>query len=97
MCLDAFKWTEHEATLKVSSFCGTVVLLAVSTDNMELRQFVCKDLFSAVIQGLALESNTFISANLVGLCYDIFVNFCKKDPSPRQVSVHNYFYAFIHY
>ncbi|KAI3747386.1 hypothetical protein L6452_09841 [Arctium lappa] len=85
MCLDAFRWTDGEATIKVASFCVTVVLLAISTDNVELRQFVCKDLFSAIIQGLALESNAFTSADLVGLCREIFVNFCTKDPAPRQI------------
>ncbi|KAK9062295.1 hypothetical protein SSX86_019481 [Deinandra increscens subsp. villosa] len=85
MCLDAFRWTDVDATAKVTSFCGTVVLLAISTNNTELRQFVCKDLFSAMIQALALESNTFNSANLVGLCCEIFVSFCKQDPAPRQI------------
>ncbi|XP_024970855.1 protein HASTY 1 isoform X1 [Cynara cardunculus var. scolymus] len=85
LCLDAFRWTDGEATIKVASFCGAVVLLAISTDNVELRQFVCKDLFSAIIQGLALESNAFTSADLVGLCREIFVNFCTKDPAPRQI------------
>ncbi|KAI3794599.1 hypothetical protein L1987_37231 [Smallanthus sonchifolius] len=85
MCLDAFKWTDVDATAKVTSFCGTIVLLAISTNNIELRQFVCKDLFSAIIQGLALESNAFTSTNLVGLCCEIFVSFCKEDPAPRQI------------
>ncbi|KAJ9541219.1 hypothetical protein OSB04_027725 [Centaurea solstitialis] len=86
LCLDAFRWTDGEAAIKAASFCGTVVLLAISTDNVELRQFVCKDLFSAIIQGLALESNAFTSADLVGLCREIFVNFCSKDPAPRQIT-----------
>ncbi|KAK1410770.1 hypothetical protein QVD17_37309 [Tagetes erecta] len=85
MCLDALRWTDVEATIKVTSFCGTVVLLAISTNNVELRQFVCKDLFSAIIQGLALESNALNSSSLVGLCCEIFVSFSKQDPSPRQI------------
>nr|XP_043632006.1 protein HASTY 1 [Erigeron canadensis] len=85
LCLDAFRWTDGESAVKVFSFCGTVVLLAVSTNNFELRQFVCKDLFTAVIQGLALESNAFASAELISLCRDIFINFCKEDPAPRQI------------
>ncbi|KAL4578086.1 hypothetical protein LXL04_014202 [Taraxacum kok-saghyz] len=84
LCLDGFRWTDSEATSKLSSFCGTVVNLAILTDNYELRQFVCKDLFSGIIQGLALESNAFASADLVSLCRDIFVNF-KEDPTPRQI------------
>ncbi|KAI7734620.1 hypothetical protein M8C21_018964 [Ambrosia artemisiifolia] len=85
MCLDAFTWTDGEAMVKVTSFCGAIVSLAISTNNIELRQFVCKDLFSAIIQGLALESNASSSSNLVGLCCEIFVSFCKQDPAPRQI------------
>lgn len=93
MCLDALRWTDVEATNKVTSFCGTIVLLAISTNNAELRQFVCKDLFSAIIQGLALESNALNSSNLVGLCCEIFVSFSKLDPSPRQVSEPSFFHS----
>ncbi|GJU50085.1 protein HASTY 1 [Tanacetum coccineum] len=85
LCLDAFRWTDADSTSKVASFCGIVVLLAVSTRNIELRQFVCKDLFSAMIQGLALESNALVSATLVGLCSEIYVNFSKEDPTPKQI------------
>uniref|UniRef100_A0A2P2KHY5 Protein HASTY 1 n=1 Tax=Rhizophora mucronata TaxID=61149 RepID=A0A2P2KHY5_RHIMU len=85
ICLQAFTWTDGEAVTKVSSFCATVVLLSISTNNPELRQFVSKDLFSAVIRGLALESNAVISADLVALCREIFVYLCDRDPAPRQV------------
>lgn len=83
--LEAFTWTDGEAVTKVSSFCGVVVLLAISSSNVELREFVAKDLFYAIIQGLALESNAFVSADLVGLCREIFVYLSDRDPSPRQV------------
>ncbi|KAH6820146.1 ARM repeat superfamily protein [Perilla frutescens var. hirtella] len=85
ICIEAFSWTDSEAMSKVSTFCGVVVLLAISTNNVELRDFVCKDLFSAIIQGLTLESNAFISADLVGLCREIFVYLSSRDPSPRQI------------
>ncbi|XP_076910372.1 protein HASTY 1-like isoform X2 [Bidens hawaiensis] len=85
LCLDAFTWTDVESTNKITTFCGAIVLLAISTNNIELRQFVCKDLFSAIIQSLALESNAVTSANLVGLCCEIFVSFYKQDPAPRQI------------
>lgn len=84
--LDALKWTDGEAVTKISSFCGTVILLAILTNNVELREFVCKDLFSAIIQGLALESNAIISADLVGLCREIFIYLSDRDPAPKQVS-----------
>ncbi|XP_057763700.1 protein HASTY 1 isoform X2 [Salvia miltiorrhiza] len=85
ICIEAFGWTDSESMSKVSTFCGLVVLLAVSTTNVELREFVCKDLFSAIIQGLTLESSAFASADLVGLCREIFVYLSNRDPSPRQI------------
>ncbi|XP_050384104.1 protein HASTY 1 [Argentina anserina] len=85
ICLESFKWTDGDAMPKVSSFCGALVVLAIFTNSMELQQFVCNDLFSAIIQGLALESNAFISADLVGHCRDIYIYLCDRHPAPRQV------------
>ncbi|KAG5232568.1 protein HASTY [Salix suchowensis] len=84
ICLEAFTWTDGEAVSKVLSFCGSVILLAISANNVQLREFVSKDLFSAIIKGLALESNAFISADLVGFCREIFMYLCDRDPAPRQ-------------
>lgn len=78
-------WTDGDAVSKVASFCGVVVLLALSTDNMELREFVARDLFYAIIQGLGLESNAIISSDLIGLCREIFVYFSDRNAAPRQV------------
>lgn len=85
ICLEAFTWTDGEAVTKVSSFCAVLVLLAILTNNVELQTYVAKDLFSAIIQGLALESNAIISADLVGLSREIFIYLCERDPAPRQV------------
>ncbi|KAK9137001.1 hypothetical protein Sjap_007595 [Stephania japonica] len=85
ICIGAFTWTDGEAVAKISSFCGSVILLAISTNDLELRQFVGKDLFCALIQGLTLESNAVVSADLIGLCREIFVYLAEKDPAPRQV------------
>lgn len=71
---------------KVCSFSSAVVLLAIFTTNVDLREFVSRDLFSAVIRGLALESNAVISADLVSLCREIFIYLCDRDPAPRRVS-----------
>lgn len=70
---------------KVSSFCGSVVLLAVSSSNVELREFVAKDLFYAIISSLEFDSNVNVSAELVSLCREIFVYLSDRDPAPRQV------------
>ncbi|CAL9003504.1 unnamed protein product [Prunus brigantina] len=85
ICLEAFTWTDGESMTKVSSFCAALVALTISTNSTELQQFVSKDLFSAIIQGLALESNAFISADLISLCRDIYIYLCDRDPTPRQV------------
>ncbi|KAL7157774.1 hypothetical protein ABFS83_02G099400 [Erythranthe nasuta] len=85
ICIEAFNWTDGEAMTKISSLCGQVILVAISTNNGELREFVCKDLFSAIIRGLTLESNAVISSDLVGLCREIFVYLSHRDPSPRQI------------
>lgn len=85
--LEAFRWTDAEAVTKVSSFCGAIVLLSILTNNVELQEYVCKNLFSVLIQGLALESNAIISAELVGLCREIFIYLSVRDPAPREVSL----------
>ncbi|KAI3942418.1 hypothetical protein MKW98_013070 [Papaver atlanticum] len=83
--IEAFKWTDGESVVKISSFCEALVLLAISSNNSELLQFVSKDLFYAIIEGLALESNAFASADLVGICREIFVFLADRNPSPRQI------------
>ncbi|KAL8159556.1 hypothetical protein V2J09_001093 [Rumex salicifolius] len=85
IALEAFKWTDSESMTKVTSFCGTVVTLCIATNNMELQEFVCRDLFYATIQGLALESNATISAELVNLFREIFIHLVDRSPAPRQI------------
>ncbi|VVA96522.1 unnamed protein product [Arabis nemorensis] len=85
ICLEVFTWTDGEATTKFCYFCGVVVHLAILTNNVELREFVSKDLFSAVIRGLAMESNAINSADLVNLCREIYIYLSVRDPAPRQV------------
>lgn len=83
--LEVFTWTDGEAVTKIIPFCGAIILLAISSNNQEVREFVAKDLFFAIIQGLALESNAIISADLLGLCREIYVYLSERDPAPRQV------------
>ncbi|XP_039027828.1 protein HASTY 1-like isoform X2 [Hibiscus syriacus] len=83
--LEAFSWTDSEAVTKACSFSAAVVLLAIFTNNADLQEFVSRDLFSAAIRGLALESNAFISADLVNLCREIFIYLCDRKPAPRQI------------
>lgn len=83
--VNAFTWPDSEAVAKVVSFCGSVVTFAVSTSNFELQNFVAKNLFEAVIQGLTLESNAMIHADLVSLCREIFVHLSNRHSAPREV------------
>ncbi|KAE8686627.1 Protein HASTY 1 [Hibiscus syriacus] len=83
--LEAFSWTDREAVAKACSFSAAVVLLAIFTNNADLLEFVSRDLFSASIRGLALESNAFISSDLVNLCREIFIYLCDRNPAPRQI------------
>eukprot|EP01018_Ginkgo_biloba_P008898 Gb_10620 [translate_table: standard] len=85
ICIAAFTWPDSEAVAKAVVFCGSVVILAVSTNSVELQQFVAKDLFTAVIQGLTLESNAMIHADLISLCREIFIYLSNRHPAPRQV------------
>ncbi|KAL4186249.1 hypothetical protein AMTRI_Chr09g13250 [Amborella trichopoda] len=84
--IDTLSRPDGEAVSKVLVFCGaTVILAALSTNNAELREFVAKDLFAAVIQGLTLESNVNNSGELVSLCREIFVHLADRNPGPKQV------------
>ncbi|PKA60395.1 Protein HASTY 1 [Apostasia shenzhenica] len=83
--IEALTWTDGEAVAKVTSFCGAIILFTISTDIVELREFVTRDLFYAIIQGLFLESNAFISSGLVALCREIYVYLSNREPTPRQI------------
>ena len=71
---------------KVCSFCNAIVVLAITTNNAEIKGFVANDLFYAAIHGLTLESNAFLSSDIVGLCCEIFIYLADRHPAPRQVS-----------
>ncbi|EPS62225.1 hypothetical protein M569_12567, partial [Genlisea aurea] len=85
ICIESFGWSDAEALSKVSSLWSQVVSASVSTKSEELREFVSRDLFGTVIQALTLESNAAVSADLVGLCRDIFVYTSNRNPAPRQI------------
>ncbi|KAI5006841.1 hypothetical protein ZWY2020_041221 [Hordeum vulgare] len=83
--VEVFSWPDSEAVTKVIPFCGALIHLAVATNRAELRQFVGKDLFSSIIQGLSVELNAVVSAELIGLCREIYLYLSDKDPAPKQV------------
>ncbi|QCD77691.1 exportin-5 [Vigna unguiculata] len=85
LCLEAFTWTDGESVTKISSYCSVLVVLAIVTNHAELVEYVSRDLFTSVIQGLTLESNAITSADLVAICREIFVYLCDRHPAPRQV------------
>lgn len=83
--VEAFTWPDSEVVAKVVIFCGSVLVFAVSTNNLELQYFMAKDLFKAVIEGLTLESNAMIHADLVSLCREIFIHLSNRHSAARQV------------
>lgn len=85
--IDVFAWTDGEAVTKAIPFCGAIILLAIMTNTVELREFVAKDLFLALIKGLTLESNAVTSSDILGLCREIYVYLADRDPAPRQVNL----------
>ncbi|XP_039686787.1 protein HASTY 1 [Medicago truncatula] len=85
MCLEVFKWTDGEAVTKISSFCSAMVVLSTVTNHTKLVEYVSTDLFTSVIQGLELELNAIISADLVEICREIFVYLGDRHPAPRKV------------
>lgn len=87
LCLEAFTWTDGESVTKISSYCSVLVVLAIVTNHAELVEYVSRDLFTSLIQGLTLESNAITSADLVAICREIFVYLCDRHPAPRQVSI----------
>ncbi|KAK7332919.1 hypothetical protein VNO80_29676 [Phaseolus coccineus] len=87
LCLEAFTWTDGESVTKISSYCSVLVVLAIVTNLTELIEYVCRDLFTSIIQGLTLESNAITSADLVSICREIFLYLCDRHPALRQVSI----------
>ncbi|XP_074571576.1 protein HASTY 1 [Curcuma longa] len=83
--INALAWTDGDSVNKVIPFCGSIIVLAIITSSVELREIVSKDLFLALIQALSLESNAVISSDLLGLCREIYVYLADRDPAPRQV------------
>ncbi|CAJ2631548.1 unnamed protein product [Trifolium pratense] len=85
MCLEVFTWTDGEAVTKISPFCSAAVALSIVTNHTELIEYVSRDLFTSVIQGLSLESNAIISSDLIAICREIFVYLSDRHPAPRQI------------
>lgn len=83
--IDVLAWTDGDAVTRSTSFCVALIVLAVSTNSVQLREFVANDLFRAIIQSLALESNALTSPDLVSLCREIYVYLADLHPAPRQV------------
>ncbi|KAL0858073.1 hypothetical protein Bca101_063227 [Brassica carinata] len=83
--LQACTWTDGITTFNLRCFFISVIHLAVTTNNGELREFVAKDLFHALIMSLTIDENVNNSSVLVGLCSEIFVYLSQRHPAPRQV------------
>ncbi|KAK1277397.1 Protein HASTY 1 [Acorus gramineus] len=79
------KFLVNHKDLVVPALRISIEVFAWTDGDVELIKFVAKDLFSAIIQALALESNVMIGSDLVGLCREIFVYLSDRDPAPREV------------
>lgn len=84
--LQACTWRDGITTFNLRCFFISVIQLAITTNNGELREFVAKDLFNALIMSLTIDENVNNSSVLVGLCSEIFVYLSPRHPAPRQVS-----------
>ncbi|XP_050221439.1 protein HASTY 1-like isoform X2 [Mercurialis annua] len=85
ICLEVFCWADSESVTKISTFCTAVVLLAILTNDVEVREFVSKDLFKSILEAMKFESNAVISADLVSLCRKIYFYLRDREPSLRRV------------
>ncbi|CAH8386137.1 unnamed protein product [Eruca vesicaria subsp. sativa] len=83
--LQACTWRDGITNSNLRLFFISVVHLAITTNNGELREFVAKDLFHAIIMSLTIDENVNNSSVLVGLCSEIFVYLSQRNPAPRQV------------
>lgn len=83
--LQACTWTDGITTFNLRCLFISVIHLAVMTNNGELREFVAKDLFNAIIMSLTIDENVNNNSILVGMCSDIFVYLSQRHPAPRQV------------
>lgn len=83
--LQACTWRDGITTFNLRCFFISVIHLAITTNNGELREFVAKDLFNALIMSLTIDENVNNSSVLVGLCNEIFVYQSQRHPAPRQV------------
>lgn len=90
--LQACTWTDGITTFNLRCLFISVIHLAVTTNNGELREFVAKDLFNAIIMSLTIDENVNNNSILVGMCSDIFVYLSQRHPAPRQVQ----FFFFFH-
>nr|VDD53334.1 unnamed protein product [Brassica oleracea] len=83
--LQACTWRDGITTVNLHCFFISVIHLAIMTNNGELREFVAKDLFNALIMSLTINENVNNSSILVGMCSEIFVYLSQRHPAPRQV------------
>uniref|UniRef100_M4FG90 Tryptophan--tRNA ligase, cytoplasmic n=1 Tax=Brassica campestris TaxID=3711 RepID=M4FG90_BRACM len=83
--LQACTWTDGITTFNLRCLFISVIHLAVMTNNGELREFVAKDLFNAIIMSLTIDENVNNNSILVGMCSDMFVYLSQRHPAPRQV------------
>ncbi|KAG2588725.1 hypothetical protein PVAP13_5NG231200 [Panicum virgatum] len=82
--MDSLKNLEYFASTSLTGFLMLHVGTALPALRISVEVFSWTD-SDAVTKGLSVESNSIMSAELVGLCREIYVYLSDRDPAPRQV------------
>ncbi|KAI5071083.1 hypothetical protein GOP47_0013334 [Adiantum capillus-veneris] len=85
LCIQALKWSDSEAVHKALIFCGTTVIVAAISGNVDLQNFVATDLFTAIIEALTMDSNSSAQAELINLFRMIYLLMAQQHAAPRQI------------
>eukprot|EP00270_Netrium_digitus_P015700 TRINITY_DN5548_c0_g1_i1.p1 TRINITY_DN5548_c0_g1~~TRINITY_DN5548_c0_g1_i1.p1 ORF type:complete len:427 (-),score=79.47 TRINITY_DN5548_c0_g1_i1:123-1343(-) len=87
--IGSITWPDSEAAHRAATFCTAVVsMLSMAPppdQESQLMHIVSHDMFSAAIQGLTLDSNALLQAELVGILRDILVRLGSHTTAPRQI------------
>ncbi|XP_024536193.1 protein HASTY 1, partial [Selaginella moellendorffii] len=81
--IQSLQWPDSDAVHRGAVFCGAVIDVAGPLNDTNLREIVGKDMFTAIIQSLTLESNSAAHAELLGLLREILVKLSPHTSTPK--------------
>lgn len=85
ICIQALKWPDSDAVHKVLVFCGATVTVATISGNAQLQNYVARDLFTAIIEALTIDSNASAQAELINIFRIIYLLMAQQHTAPRQI------------